>query len=118
MRAWLGYIFILLIGTCCASSPALAASVKKVHSTKATLVQTPAVRHNDRNQYCDQMEDTEVITANYTQHTAYEPVVLTLIGKFHPNINITAAARLSTGRDNARIQPFYKLILFPFHVFW
>lgn len=83
------------------------------------MVQTaPAVEQRGHSQHCDQLEDTEVIAAACNQQTAYGPIVLNVIPGFNTCIYLPIAVPLPTGRDNARIQPFYRLILFPFHGFW
>lgn len=118
MRAWFGYIFIVLVSTFWAASPVLAAAPKTAHSARVTVVQTPRVECHSPNQHCDQPEDTEVITATYNQYNAYGPVVLTNTHGFNARVYPVTAISLATGRNNTRIQPFYQLILFPFHVFW
>lgn len=91
---------------------------KNAPPDKVTVTQAPAVGQPGRSQHCDQLEDTEAISATYNQPTAYGQVVLIIVNKFYALIYPVTAARLPCGCDNAYIQPFDRLILFPFHGFW
>ncbi len=118
MRIWICCIFILLVSTLCRASSAPAWSIKTKHSANSEVAQTPAVEHNSGNQHCDQLEDTEAIAAAYTQYNTFSPVLPIVDNWLKPVFYPVIGTRLATRRNNARIQPFYKLILFPFHVFW
>lgn len=118
MRAWFGCIFILFVSTVCSASPAFAGSAKTWPSVKSEVVQTSAIEHHGRNHHCDQLEDTELITAAYTQYNTFGPLILTVYHGLKTVIYPVANTAFRPGRHNALIQPFYKLILFPFHVFW
>lgn len=119
MRAGFAFIFVVLVSSLWAASPVFAARTKAPQQVKATIVQTStAIEQHGSDQRCDLLEDTEVITATYHQQPAYGPAVLIRIHRFNANIYPAAAAPLPGSRDNARIQPFYQLILFPFHGFW
>lgn len=108
-------VLVSILGT---ASPVLAAPAKNALPAKVTIIQTPAVEQAGHSQRCDQLEDTEAISATYSQPTAYGQVVLIITNRFHAPIYPAIATRLPSARDNAHIQPFYQLILFPFHVFW
>jgi hypothetical protein len=113
MRAWFfACIFMLLASTLCRASPVSACSVK------SAVAQTAAVEMQHRSQHCDQPEDAEVLTAAYIQSNAFGPVVLNIYHGLKTIIYPAATTPLTSRRDNARLQPFCKLILFPFHVFW
>ncbi|HEY0272291.1 MAG TPA: hypothetical protein VGC22_03850 [Chitinophaga sp.] len=119
MRAGFAYIFIVLLSAFWAASPALAAPKKTRQPARATVVQTaPAVAQQGHSQHCDQLEDTEVITATNNQNNAYGPVLFSLAHGFDSIVYPVVATPLPAGRDNARIQPLHQLILFPFHGFW
>ncbi len=119
MRAGLAYIFIVLLSAFWAASPALAAPAKTLHPARAAIVQAPsAIDRQGQSQRCDQLDDTEVITATYNQNNAYVPVIFSLAHGLNSIVYSVVITPLATRRDNARIQPFYQLILFPFHGFW
>ena len=119
MRARFSYIFIILVSILWAASPVHAASAKIPRWTSTTVAQAcSAIAQQGRSQHCGQLEDTEVITAAYNKKLIYAPDLLIPAERFNTSLNRVAAVPLPDGRDNARMQPFYRLILFPFHGFW
>lgn len=119
MRAGLVYIFAILMSAFWAASPALAARAKAHHRVQTAVIKSStAVEQHGYGEHCDQPEESEVITAAYHQNSAYAPVMLTVIQRFNAFIYPVVMAPLPGSRDKARIQPYYRLILFPFHGFW
>lgn len=119
MRAGLAYIFMVLVSGFLASSPAFAVSAKSCQPARTTVVQTSsAIEQQRQSPHCDQLENTEVITAAFNQQTAFGPVVMNSLSGFKARTYQVVVSPLPAGRDNARRQPFYQLILFPFHGFW
>jgi len=116
MRAWINCLFVLLVSTFGVASPALAATAKTAHSARATVVEARATgQHNQR---CNRIEDKAVVTTANNQSNTCCPVEPAIIHRSAACIDPAVAAYLPAVHDNARIQPFYRLILFPFHVFW
>lgn len=111
-------MFIILVCSFWAASPAHAAPAKSTCQARVTIVQTPAIADQGHSERCDQLEDTDVVTAVYNQHTVDAPAGFS--PGYGPDkfIYPVIDTPLPAGRGNARIQPFYQLILFPFHVFW
>lgn len=118
MRIWTCCIFMLLVSTLCRASPASTWSLKAARATILTVIKTPAVEHQSSKQYCDQLEDTEAVSAVYTQYNIFSPVLLAMRSWLKPVVYPLADNRPANRRDNARIPPFCRLILFPFHGFW
>lgn len=118
MRAWLNYMLIILVSILCHASAAFGVSATAHSSVKLAVVQAAAVKQHERSERYDQLDDTEVITAAYTQYNTLGPVLLLnyqgLKTTFYPAVHSIG----SLGRRKTMIQPYYKLIIFPFHGFW
>lgn len=115
----LGLTLMVLVGILWGALPADAALSKANHPANVTVVKTStSLERPGPGEHCDGSEDSEVITAAYHQNPVYGPVVLTRIKRFKA-LNYPVVSASSRGsRNNIRIQPFYQLILFPFHGFW
>lgn len=118
MRAWISCLFILLVSAFWFASPALAATAQTVHFAKATVVEARIAGQHEQSQRCNRLEDKAVITAANNQYETCCPTDPAIIHKSGAFIDSTVNAYSPVVRGNARIQPFYRLILFPFHVFW
>jgi hypothetical protein len=118
MRAWFNYMLIILVSMLCNASIVFGAPAIQRSSVKLTVVQTASVKQHNPSERYDQLDDTEVIIAAYTQYNAPGPVVLLNRPGLKTVIYPAAHANCKPCQNKALIQPLYKLILFPFHGFW
>jgi len=116
MRAWISCLFILPVSTFGVASPTLAATAKTAHSARATVTEAGATGQHDKR--CNRIEDKAIVAAANNQSDTCCQVEPAVIHRSAALIDPAVAAYLPAIRGNARIQPFYRLILFPFHVFW
>lgn len=119
MRVRFGCMIILLVSMFCYASSAFAVPAKiSGHSAKLAAAHSSVIDQNNHNQHCDQPEDTEVITASYTRYYGLDPIILMAYSGLRSAIYPASGVGFYAIADNTLIQPFYKLILFPFHGFW
>jgi hypothetical protein len=118
MRAWFNCMLIFLISIFCNASAALAMPVKLISPAKFVIVQTATVEKHQPTQHCDQLDDSEVLTAAYSQHSAFGMPIPFVYREIKALIYPNAYSSFTHGQDNVPIQPFYHQLLFPFHGFW
>lgn len=118
MRGVLGYIIMLFISASCGASAHAVLPTHKAHSTKLTSAHAMVIDQAGNGQHCDRLEDTEESITAYNQHSTFS--IMLLPGRLNqlPAIYTACISGSKTKRNNARIKPFYRLILFPFHAYW
>lgn len=118
MRTRAGVILLLLTAVFGTATPLRAFTARRLASSIVTVARTTAIGQHAGGQQCDQMQDTEAVTAALTLPAGYGQVIPEMVNKFHALSYPPLALHFASGRKHGRIPPFHRLILFPFHGFW